>query len=114
MSHLNQTMKEEKTLKEFTNDTTNPSSEKLSKAVKHAYREDKGDVTPETETEEKIYLLGFMPGGEVNGLVLGELGESFNLDRVKKLWLPKSQKANQLIVGTAFGLIIQQLEPFCF
>jgi len=44
---------------------------------------------PNNETQEKIYLLGFMTLPEVNNLVLNELGESYNLDRVKKLWLPK-------------------------
>ena len=53
-------------------------------------------VQPIEETEEKVYLLGFMPAPEVNGLVLGELGESFDLDRVKKLWLPKSQKKTEI------------------
>lgn len=48
------------------------------------------------ETEEKLYLLGFMPVNEVSGLVLGELGESLDLNRVKKLWLPKTKKAQEL------------------
>lgn len=95
-------MKEEKTLEEFTADSTNLSSEKLSKVVKQAHNESKDyneDEGSKIEIQEKIYNLGFMPVGEINGLVLNELGESFNLDRVKKLWLPKSQKANQLIVS---------------
>jgi len=91
-------MREEKPLEDVTQSDTNLSKEKVSKAIKHAYKEAKDDEL-EIETEEEIYLLGFMPYGEVNGLVLSELGESFNLDRVKKLWLPKSEKANQLLVS---------------
>lgn len=53
----------------------------------------------EIEYEEKLYLLGFMLLSEINSLVLNELGESYNLDRVKKLWIPKSQKMNQLVAS---------------
>lgn len=56
-------------------------------------------VEIEHDTEEKLYLLGFMPLGEINSLVLNELGESYNLERVKKLWIPKSQKMNQLVAS---------------
>ncbi len=91
-------MREEKNLEEVAHSDTNLSNEKVSKAIKHAYKEAKDDEF-EIEKEEKIYLLGFMPYGEVSGLVLSELGESFNLDRIKKLWIPKSEKANQLCVS---------------
>jgi hypothetical protein len=37
-----------------------------------------------------------MPQQEVGALVLGELGESQDLDRIKKLWLPRVNAANQL------------------
>lgn len=93
-------MAEEKTSEEkYTIDEKSLSKEKLSKAIKNVAKE--VEPKPESNTEEKIFLLGFMPPGEVNGLVLGELGESFNLDRVKKLWVPKSQKANELVVSNA-------------
>lgn len=107
----------EKTLKEFTDNTTDLSNEKISKAIKHAHNESKDDES-EIETEEKTYLLGFMPGVEVNGLVLSELGESFNLDRVKKMWLPKSQKANQLLASDMqlldedkIKLVVRDVDP---
>lgn len=87
-------MTEEKT---STINEENLSKEELIQAVKKASKE--VTSSDKSETEEKVYLLGFMPSGEVNGLVLSELGESFNLDRVKKLWLPKSQKMNQLFVS---------------
>lgn len=89
-------MTQEKSKEEkFTINENDISTEKLIKAVKTATKEsiDK----PTSEMEEKIFLLGFMPPGEVGGLVVSELGESFNLDRVKKLWIPKSQKVNQLL-----------------
>lgn len=72
------------------------SKETLSKVIKSAPKE---SIDSESNIEEKIFLLGFMPPGEIGGLVVGELGESFNLDRVKKLWLPRSQKANELFVS---------------
>lgn len=50
-----------------------------------------------TETEEKIYLLGFMPMNEINVLVLGELGESVDLNRIKNLWLPKTKAVQELV-----------------
>lgn len=59
----------------------------------HGSREGLSDL----ETEEKIFLLGFMPLNEVQGVLLGELGESVDLDRIKKLWLPKTGKAAQLM-----------------
>jgi hypothetical protein len=49
------------------------------------------------ETEKKLYLLAFMPINEMQGLVLGELGESLDLDRMKKLWLPKTKNVQELI-----------------
>ncbi|MBI1829725.1 MAG: hypothetical protein HY222_00685 [Thaumarchaeota archaeon] len=91
-------MTEEKTSEEkYTVNEKNLSKEKLEKVVKSVVKETTEQSI--SETEEKIYLLGFMPPGEVSGLVVSELGESFNLDRVKKLWLPKSQKANELFVS---------------
>lgn len=63
-------------------------------AVKNVFKE--VTSSDKSETEEKVYLLGFMPLNEVSGLVLGELGESLDLDRIKKLWLPKTQKAAEL------------------
>jgi len=48
------------------------------------------------EMQRKLCLLGFMPQQEVGGLVLGELGGRLDLDRMKSLWLPKVQKANEL------------------
>lgn len=48
------------------------------------------------DADRKLYLLGFMPQQEVGGLVLGELGESQDLDRIKRLWLPRVNAANQL------------------
>ena len=50
----------------------------------------------DTETEEKLFLLGFLPLNEIANLVLAELGESIDLDRIKKLWLPKTKKAQEL------------------
>jgi len=54
------------------------------------------DPLEDTETEEKLFQLGFMPLNEISSLVLGELGESIDLDRIKKLWLPKTKKAQEL------------------
>lgn len=71
--------------------------EKVVKAVKEAHKINKESSKVGTYTEEKIYNLGFMPLNEVTGLVVDELEEVYDLDRVKKLWLPKSQKANELI-----------------
>ena len=71
-----------------------------------------------TETEEKLFLLGFMPMNEITSLVVGELGESMNLNRIKKLWLPKT-KAVQELVKTDVRLlddeklkdVIRDIEP---
>lgn len=50
-----------------------------------------------SDTEEKLFLLGFMPMNEISGLVVGELGESVDLKRIKELWLPKTKEAQQLV-----------------
>jgi len=71
------------------------SPEKISEAIKNEYK-NSTNTNSENEMEEKIYNLGFMPLNEVTGLVLNELGESYDLERVKNLWLPKSQKMNQI------------------
>ncbi|MDE1818890.1 MAG: hypothetical protein KGI19_09855 [Thaumarchaeota archaeon] len=91
-------MTEEKSeVEKFTVNEKNFSKEEVIKTIKTVA---KGSTDQSiSEMEEKIFLLGFMPPGEVNGLVVSELGESFNLDRVKKLWVPKSQKANSLFVS---------------
>lgn len=92
------TMTQEKpNIENFSVNEKNLSKEKAIKAIKTVTKESTDKST--LETEEKIFLLGFMPPGEVNGLVVSELGESFNLDRVKKLWVPKSQKVNELFVS---------------
>jgi len=73
------------------------SKEKLVKAVKEVHKTSKDSSKVVTDTEEKIYNLGFMPLNEVAGLVLDELEETYDLDRTKKLWLPRSQKAAELM-----------------
>jgi len=89
-------MKEEKT-----SPTVSKSDEKelpIVNAPDIIKEEHKASLDPleDTKTEEKLFLLGFMPLNEISHLVLGELGESVDLDRIKKLWLPKTKKAQEL------------------
>lgn len=88
----------------------NVSKEKIAKAVKEVHKSNKESANVETSTEEKIYNLGFMPLNEVAGLVVNELEETYDLDRVKKLWLPRSQKAAELMNSDMQMLDDQKME----
>lgn len=45
---------------------------------------------------KKHYLFGFMPLGEVNGVLMGDLGHNPNLSELKSHWLSRVAIANQL------------------
>jgi hypothetical protein len=49
-----------------------------------------------SDSERKLYLLGFMPQAEIGGLVLGDLAEQGGIDRVRTLWLPRVEVANEV------------------
>jgi len=83
--------------------------DKLPEIIKDVHK--KGTQSKD-KTEKKIFLLGFMPPAEINGLVQNDLEESFDFDRVKKLWLPKSKKMNELMNSDKQLLNEQRMNEF--
>lgn len=72
----------------------------------------------DTEHERKMYLLGFMPHGEIGGLVLGDLAEHGGIDRVHTLWLPRVEAANRLrqqderiIDDARLNRVVREIDP---